>query len=371
MKTVYDGNNRCLRRQYGFTLVELLVVIAIIGVLIGLLLPAVQSARESSRRAQCQNNIRQLATGCIAYETVNRTFPVASNYDNDTHFATPTLSGLRENWVILILPDLDQTALHDKMITILRQKTGNNIDSKVSLSNNSDVTMASLRETTNSIFLCPSDVNSRVNFDNGTFTGARICYGANMGTRYVIDLWQSNFKKNVNKSWENPRNRGVMGPGRSIDSASITDGTSNTILLAEIRAGLTSTDVRGIWSAGGAGCSAIAACGGSASFDGNDAGDDRGPNYTALGGDDIYQCTQIGFSAEERVALKMPCSDKVNLNKQQTARSSHSAGVYTAFADGSTHYISDSIDVGKGDVYGIWDKLLASGDGESIPSNSF
>jgi prepilin-type N-terminal cleavage/methylation domain-containing protein len=50
-----------LRARQGFTLVELLVVIAIIGILIGLLLPAIQSARESGRRATCSNNLRQLA----------------------------------------------------------------------------------------------------------------------------------------------------------------------------------------------------------------------------------------------------------------------------------------------------------------------
>src|SRR5262249_2577414 len=62
----------------GFTLIELLVVIAIIAVLIALLLPAVQSAREAARRIQCTNNMKQLALGCMNYESSYACFPLQS-----------------------------------------------------------------------------------------------------------------------------------------------------------------------------------------------------------------------------------------------------------------------------------------------------
>src|SRR5262245_42371157 len=92
-----------------FTLVEVLVVISIIGVLIALLLPAVQSARDSARRAQCINNLKQIGLALLNYETVHKSFPsgYVSAYDaggNDT--------GPGWGWASFVLPQMEETAIH-------------------------------------------------------------------------------------------------------------------------------------------------------------------------------------------------------------------------------------------------------------------
>jgi type II secretory pathway pseudopilin PulG len=96
--------------------VELLVVIAIIGVLIGLLLPAVQMVREAARRAQCSNNLKQLALACHHYHDTHRTLPPA--------WVTTTDFGHLENsnfyslwgWGALVLPFLEQASLHQQLL---------------------------------------------------------------------------------------------------------------------------------------------------------------------------------------------------------------------------------------------------------------
>ncbi len=106
---------RRIRRRSGFTLIELLVVIAIIAVLIALLLPAVQSARESARRAQCTNNLKQLALAAANYVDVNGTTPLhmfrgAADYDNP-----PKGTSGNHSWYCGVLPFMEQMPLYSSL----------------------------------------------------------------------------------------------------------------------------------------------------------------------------------------------------------------------------------------------------------------
>src|SRR2546423_6022336 len=94
----------------GFTLVELLVVIAIIGVLVALLLPAVQTARESARRTQCINHLKQHALGCLNFESQRGHIPKGN-------YATGTFpEGGNVSWMFVALGYIEAGNLYDQVV---------------------------------------------------------------------------------------------------------------------------------------------------------------------------------------------------------------------------------------------------------------
>lgn len=103
------GTSPGLMLRRGFTLVELLVVIAIIGVLVALLLPAVQAARESARRTQCGNNLKQLGLAVHNYHDSFNYFP-PGGVSYGACCATPTY----QTWSLAILPHMEQKPLYDR-----------------------------------------------------------------------------------------------------------------------------------------------------------------------------------------------------------------------------------------------------------------
>ena len=103
-------------KRHGFTLVELLVVIAIIGVLVALLLPAVQAARESARRTQCVNNLKQVGLAMHNHLGARKAFPPGSYWDPATN-SLPNfqVNGNEATWITFLLPFLEETGLYDKI----------------------------------------------------------------------------------------------------------------------------------------------------------------------------------------------------------------------------------------------------------------
>ena len=361
------------RRNSGFTLVELLVVIAIIGILVGMLLPAINSARETVNKTSCSNNIRQLATACLNYEQSWKAFPCACTQTGawepvyKANGVQPQPTNQRENWIIMVLPYIEQANLFNKFVEKFEENNANHANSRAI----GDVAFEYLREIEIPSLKCPTDANNRFPYiDGNNKKWARGNYGANMGLTLADYLGHDQW-------WSNPGARGVMGPRHSLTKAEITDGTSNTILLAELRSGLTAKDCRGTWAMGGAGSSATCR-------NGYICGDDNGPNYLVEGSDDIYQCSTsgMGVASKERQRLKMPCGEGTNSNRQATTRSMHQGGVNVAFADNSVRFISDNIqtrssfgenetNVRNNTEFSVWDCINLSSDGQSINTADF
>jgi prepilin-type N-terminal cleavage/methylation domain-containing protein len=104
------------RKLRGFTLIELLVVIAIIGILVSLLLPAVQAARESARRTQCLNHLKQLVLATHNHHDTLKRLPPGGAMDQPP-FGTDLPTGSNRwgsSWLVYILPFVEQQNLYDK-----------------------------------------------------------------------------------------------------------------------------------------------------------------------------------------------------------------------------------------------------------------
>ena len=340
-------------RRRGFTLVELLVVIAIIGILIAMLLPAVQAAREAARRSQCLNNLKQLAIALHNYHDKQKSFPPSSVWRAGVNPETKNNASLSENWVILILPELEQQPLYKRFDLTQFITAGANQPA---------------RSTVLSVMTCPSDGYNRNPF-NGSANGgtnqmgdgwARGNYAANAGGGSILNNGMTS-----GQGWQATSICGVMGANQSLSLAGVTDGSSNTILLGEIRAGICAFDGRGVWAMSGGCPSALwAQC----------VGDDIGPNCNQLYADDTLACPAIQDSVGGPQALAkmgMPCSRDDWPNFQQTTRSQHPGGVLVALCDGSVRFLSDYIDISSNwgatpPVFSTWDRLNLSRDGSPV-----
>ena len=308
-------------RWRGFTLIELLVVIAIIAVLIALLLPAVQQAREAARRTQCRNNAKQIGLALHNYHDNLKMFPPAVIWrqasqawpSNNADQMAPTMG---PNWMVYILPYID----------------GSNLYNQVDLNNpmaNGAGNNPIVRATTIPAFICPSDpfAQTKLNrWTNGGSPWARGNYGANMGKQ----LDSNSGYAGVAFTSLPPDRRGCMGFGRGAAIAQITDGTSNTVLVWELRAGPTDQDSRGTWAMGRYGSSIVAGC----DYD----IDCYGINDVTPNGEDIFGCDQSSAATTAR----MPCWP--NGDGQAAPRSLHIGGVHALMADGAVRFVNQNLD---------------------------
>ncbi len=344
------------RTRRGFTLIELLVVIAIIAILIGLLLPAVQKVREAAARAKCANNIKQIALGCHGYADVNNALPPAALMYYTGGSVSNNNANFGPNWAVLILPYVEQGPLY----------TQNNVAAHTSTVNNT--AWRGVRSATVPSYVCPSDSNGAAPHTGGagaTETGwARGNYAANAGPSDPLQTINGNSNL-INGSgtpagFTLPSNANGAGPmvfatnasykGNSLGALSNQDGTSNTILINEIRVPVNTADPRGSWALPYTGMSITAGhCRG-------DCGQPNDGTATQRSGCDDVQ-GGVGNNADG-----MGIGSTANSNQGQ-ARSRHSGGVNCAMADGTVRFVRTSVTPQN------WFYMNASSDGFTWTDN--
>ena len=290
------------RAGRGFTLVELLVVIAIIGVLVGLIIPAVQQAREAARRVQCKSHLKQIGIALHGYHESHTLFPPGFV----TNSVNEELDDGGYGWTTHLLPFLDQNLLYDRVNFFIPNAENNEPD---------------LMRVTIPVLLCPSDGGeelwdmSQIAFDP---TGSS-------GVDGTLLLARSNYPGCAGQGEpgaalaENPN--GVLFRDSSIRISSITDGKASTIMVGE-RATTTRAarrtdpfDTPTVWF-----------------------GIDR--TYRNNAGE-IGASLLLGHTGDPALEVHPPNNTDMN---DEDYSSFHPGGAHFVMADGSVHFIGNSID---------------------------
>lgn len=275
-------------RLAGFTLVELLVVIAIIGILIALLLPAVQAAREAARRSQCSNNLKQFGLAMHNYHDTHRVFCPGSLGD-PSWTGNYSLPDGDISWPAFLLPFLEQKPLQDRIDFSKRAWTSYQGTDQVAKGDTANQYAA---QNMPSVFVCPSAPRVRP-------ANEQKDYGINAGLDECCP-GRANFGGNTTGL------KGIAWRMSKIGFAAITDGTANTYMFLE--------------------CAHFAPRGG------REANKGTNPFFYVHHMDEGYAMGSIAPN------------NFTNINKRISA-SSHPGGLQATLCDGSTRFVSETIDL--------------------------
>lgn len=314
------------RLRRGFTLVELLVVIAIIGILVALLLPAIQAAREASRRTQCGNNQKQIATALHNYHDIYKLLPAAAMAGTNPPIGDANQSGLV--WIRSILPQMEMGALYDQWDYWGQYTQGANaINDKVI-------------KTLIPAYRCPSDVPSSTwNAPTPNYN-----YVVNLGTTDCTRTNPLNGVPFTSAPFEYMTNK-------QYNFSAVTDGTSTTLMTGELRMGQNGQDLRGLtWYAPHNGFTAYwtpNVC------QKDSPGDPNGMDVLFNGFCQDASNRPLGLPCRVTGSGGFP-------NPMFAARSNHPGGVNVSLCDASIRFVSNDVDLTT------WRALAGSRDAQPV-----
>jgi prepilin-type N-terminal cleavage/methylation domain-containing protein len=339
----------CGKRHRGFTLIELLVVIAIIAVLIALLLPAVQQAREAARRSQCKNNLKQLGLALHNYHDTVGVFPPATiRGTNCVQVGFTKCNGL--SFLARLLPYYDQAPMYNNLNFIVEPAWNDP---------NLTTGYAPISGTRIPLLLCPSDPlrRSEVRPDLAP-TSYAACVGNN--ENWCADpTWYEGKMGSGNAQWvctSSQAGTAVVFGNSTVKIAAITDGTSNTMVLAEWTKGSPAVQQNNQY----AGCLS-----GSVPPPASTSN-----NYEPIGYSWLYS---NGMHSWAFTTLMKPNDPIVKFQQDQQcvqapwvgpvrfrSSSEHVGGVHVLLCDGAVRFVSDSINLT------IWQNLGNRADGNVL-----
>lgn len=204
-----------MRKRFGFTLIELLVVIAIIAILVALLLPAVQQAREAARRSSCKNNLKQIGVALHNYHDTHSCFPQGQSKKH-----AHCCGG---NWRVMILPQLEQKNVYEK---VNFSGNYNFAANRYGFAGGAEALRGHVVEG----FACPSSTLNLTDtsVSNNNQRGQAHHY---VGVSGALNIGGGS-QRNTDYGGV-VRGNGILGVNRHSNMRDVTDGTSNTIIVAE------------------------------------------------------------------------------------------------------------------------------------------